>query len=616
MTASDVDPAQAAQSSPDFSLELRAGYREMIFPHQVFPDALDDFVERLGASVPNTGAIEFWCFSNVERRRRAERTLQAAGFSVRVRSAYKPLMHFMIEEIPLAEVTRAVVHYPVDARAASSNRFLSEAYPLAAMLTSKIDFVPKAASDLTYHVEVEFADGRREQHAVFAPNRVQVDAFGEKVFIPCGWHRTAGTSPSIDAPVRTEYELLFEAAMHGLRRHSWSGPLPFFERMEIRAEIAGFETHVTEAPGQISTFDALHEDLYFSAQEFFIQLCGRKTGDRTVRSGQVVPLVRPRSSGASLTIEAVPYPLPAALEVPASIDLERAQVPIDASQLAEELKKVPGVVVEGRSVQGRPVVGIHRETSAPGILITGGQHANEPTGIVGAIRAARRLALLPDAHFGLVALENPDGYALREELAQLFPHHLLHAARYTALGDDIPSRQAEPLFEKAVRLDMARRTKAVIHCTLHGYPAHEWTRPSAGYVTKAMEEWSVPRGFFLILRPKPGWEKFAQALAEHVARQLSQLPELAAFNARSLDIFRTHTGLTPETLHGIPLTYMSGEGGLCPVTLTTEFPDETIHGAPFELGHTTQMQAVLSAHEFLISPAGQALMPSAGEPRA
>ncbi|HEY4254639.1 MAG TPA: hypothetical protein VGM87_25780 [Roseomonas sp.] len=605
----------------DFSLEARSGHRALILAETVFPDALEAFVAR---SLAGGGAAEFWCFASLDRRRQAEQTLAAAGQAVRIRAAYKPLLHALLEEVPLTEVTALVVQYPVDPRAASAKRFLSEAYPLAAMLGSRVRFEPRDSDDLTYRLRITYGDGRTEQRNVFAPNRLRPDASGEAVFIPCGWQQGGGTS----GPVTTEHEQIFEAAMEALRRHAWPGPLPFFERLEFRAAIAGFETANPLAPpaagpvqtsgpsgapaiggsGTISTFDALHEDLYFSAQEFFIQLCGKPIGDRTVRSGQVVPLVRPRASGAALTIEALPYDRIGDQqgETP---DLDRAEAPIGAARLAAALAALPGSVVQGRSVQGRPVTGIHRDAPGPAILITGGQHANEPTGILGALRAARVLARQPDAPFGLVALENPDGYALRGELAQIFPHHILHAARFTALGDDVPSREAEPLFEKAVRLELARRTGAIIHCNLHGYPAHEWTRPASGYLTQAMEEWAIPRGFFLILRAAPGWEDFAEALVEHVALALGHVPGLLDFNARSLAAFQAHTQLSPPLLHGIPVSRPDAKAGLCPVTLTAEFPDESIYGEAFILGHETQMRCVLAAHAFLVSAAARALMP-------
>lgn len=70
------------------------------------------------------------------------------------------------------------------------------------------------------------------------------------------------------------------------------------------------------------------------------------------------------------------------------------------------------------------------------MLISGGQHANETSGVVGALRSAQALQARENtgnkAHFALIALENPDGYALHRELCSQHPHHMHHAARYSA----------------------------------------------------------------------------------------------------------------------------------------------------------------------------------------
>ena len=54
-------------------------------------------------------------------------------------------------------------------------------------------------------------------------------------------------------------------------------------------------------------------------------------------------------------------------------------------------------------------------------------------------------------HFALIALENPDGYALHRELRAHAPEHMHHAARYTALGDDVEFREQAPFFEREAR---------------------------------------------------------------------------------------------------------------------------------------------------------------------
>ncbi|MER8977170.1 M14 family zinc carboxypeptidase [Mesorhizobium sp. M0800] len=71
---------------------------------------------------------------------------------------------------------------------------------------------------------------------------------------------------------------------------------------------------------------------------------------------------------------------------------------------------------EAHSRSGRTVGARYRQGSDRAVIISGGQHANETTGIVGALRAARRLAERPSAHFVISPLENPDGYQLHWRL--------------------------------------------------------------------------------------------------------------------------------------------------------------------------------------------------------
>jgi hypothetical protein len=230
------------------------------------------------------------------------------------------------------------------------------------------------------------------------------------------------------------------------------------------------------------------------------------------------------------------------------------------------------------------------------VFISGGQHANETSGIVGALRAAQALQAQGDANFALVPLENPDGYALLHELCAQHPGHMHHAARYSALGDDIEYRTQPPLHERAAREQAIVLSHAQLHVNLHGYPAHEWTRPLSGYLPQGFELWTVPKGFFLVLRHHPGWGAQARALLEQVGSALAEVPGLAEFNARQLALYEKHAGGLPfELVHGMACSVTEVDRPGAPVTLVTEFPDETIHGDAFRFAHTVQMETVLAA---------------------
>src|SRR3546814_15204122 len=95
-----------------------------------------------------------------------------------------------------------------------------------------------------------------------------------------------------------------------------------------------------------------------------------------------------------------------------------------------------------------------------------------------------------------------------------------HAARYTALGDDLEYREHAPWFERAARNHAFEISNAQLHLNLHGYPAHEWTRPCSGYLPRGFEMWSLPKGFFLIIRYRESWRATALALLDHFTRNL------------------------------------------------------------------------------------------------
>ena len=238
-----------------------------------------------------------------------------------------------------------------------------------------------------------------------------------------------------------------------------------------------------------------------------------------------------------------------------------------------------------------------RVTSAP-VLITAGQHANETSGVVGALRAARQLAQDPAAHFALVPVENVDGYELHQRLIEQNPLHMHHAARFTALGDDILPERPDADFEHVARREALARSQARLHINLHGYPSHEWSRPLSGYLPRGFEDWSMPRGFFLIIRHHPGWAEAAHSLLDFVSARLAEDPELVALNRAQIAIARAHSPMQSFPIKNDVFYIMSeSESGATPLMVVTEAPDETVYGAAFQLQQRTQMRAALACVE-------------------
>ena len=202
--------------------------------------------------------------------------------------------------------------------------------------------------------------------------------------------------------------------------------------------------------------------------------------------------------------------------------LAQAREPLSAAQIAGCMAALGGDTFQATSRQGRPVLGTYLRGPGPAVFISGAQHANETSGVVGALRAAQALAASGKGHFALIAAENPDGYALFARLREQHPRHMLHASRYSALGDDIAYRERAPFFERDGRHQAHAISGAQLHINLHGYPAHEWTRPLSGYLPRHFELWTIPKGFFLVLRHHPGWGERARRLIEGVTARLAR----------------------------------------------------------------------------------------------
>ena len=546
------------------------------------PRTLDSLMARLSAERPG-GPVEAWLFEDAEARRAAEARLAAAGISATLRSAYKPLLHWVLEEVESRDLRQLTVRYPRHPQA-RPERFLAETYPLAALVPGVV--LEPGDEDLAYTVELACNNGGISTHTVFAPNLLR-----DGVLANCGWLRVPGVC---DEVLETEFETLFHAALEAVRRQPWRGPGPYFDRLTVRVDMPGRDHDLGCGEEVVSFREAMHEDLFFSLREHLTEAAG---GDRHARPGQVVPDIRPCDGDARLRIEVSAFETPTEPAV-ATLPLATADRPLGLAQIRAELAALGQLSFAARSREGRAVGGLYKHGAAPAVLITAGQHANETTGPVGALRAAAVLARDPDSHFALVPVENVDGYALHGRLIGGDPRHMHHAARYTAFGDDVSSHAAEPAHERLARFEGLARSGARLHINLHGYPSHEWTRPLSGYLPRGFEAWSMPKGFFLIVMHHPGWAVMAQALLERVASALAAGAELVAFNQRQLALMRAHSLAQPfSVIDDIPYFLSEDATGPTPLTLITEAPDETVYGPAFVMQQAAQMRAVLACCE-------------------
>lgn len=564
------------------------------------PTTLAALINEFATPAHNGQVVEAWLFSDLQSRRAAETELARHGVTARIRSAYKPLVHFFLEEIDLhgSEVTDIRIRYPQH-KNAIGKRFLLEAYPLAAMVgDTEICFEADEASECCYEVILTHSSGKQVRHAVFAPNHLHQDCIGNTHLSPTGWIRVIGADgkPIRDTRLETDYERLFHATIQAITQSEWGSAEPFFETLKINVELPGADQSIAHDHEVISLAEALHEDLYFSVQEFFQARAGRSEEDRGGQPGQIVPEVCYGEGALSVTVETQALSnrdISGTAQV-----LDSATAPITRDQVEKELSKVEGTDFTARSCAGRTIYARYKEGSDAPVLISGGQHANETTGVVGALRAAQQLAQCESSHFVISPLENPDGYALHQALIADNPHHMHHAARYTALGDDLGYRSGAHLYEMEIRQQAWALSQAQLHINLHGYPSHEWSRPLSGYVPRGFDMWTLPKGFFLILRHCDEWTELAERFIHRVTQMLADIPGLLAFNDAQIALYQIHAGETGfHIINGFPCLVSADDDYDVPMQLITEYPDETIYGDHFIKGHSVQMQTVLAAYD-------------------
>lgn len=303
----------------------------------------------------------------------------------------------------------------------------------------------------------------------------------------------------------TEYEQVYDdicaylQAMPMNPLHPSEPEGPFFDQLDV-CVTAPFQDQALPVGNEaISLAEALHEEIYFTAIEIFQQRLGLPPLSRELKPGQVVPRIY-KGESVSLRISVN--------QAQVALDRDQAGCPVLSqathwlypSQIKSFLNKIDGQPIRAVSRQGRLVEGRlvrnHELPKQAMLAISGAQHANESSGVIGALRAALELQNTHKVSFSVCPVENVDGYALYNTLCLENANHMHHAARYTASGNDLT--HGGGTFESAIRQNAHQLLPARVHVNLHGYPAHEWTRPLSGYVPEGFSRWTIPKGFFLI----------------------------------------------------------------------------------------------------------------------
>src|SRR5690606_13963635 len=171
--------------------------------------SIDKLIARFAAPAMQGASLEAWLFDDQKSRKAAELKLHAAGVKAVLRSAYKPLVHFFLEDVDRATLATASIGYPMH-EACAPNRFLLEAYPLTQLIDkARVEFYATHANDLTYQVKLTYQDGHEASHRVFAPNRRHSDINGDTLLSPTGWLNITHQDHVSTERVETDLEQLF-----------------------------------------------------------------------------------------------------------------------------------------------------------------------------------------------------------------------------------------------------------------------------------------------------------------------------------------------------------------------------------------------------------------------
>ena len=589
------------------------------------PTSLSVLVDRFKQAPFKGAAIDIWVFDGPERRKAAEREIARAGADVHIHSAFKPLLHALLEEMNLTHVEDMVIHYPV-IEGVSDIRFLLEAYPVQDLFDEgqcRFEPMPQQDDKPYYQLDMTMSSSRKDSVRIFAPNRSRMDHAGMEILANCGWVRVAGAEDAeldCDEPFETDLEQAFRWVLDSLTAQEWGNQSPLFDRLEMRLEAPFYESALPRSQEVISSAELMHEELYFAALETLKVQNGYKEDDRTFAPGQLVPYLVPRLDETvlvELALAADPYlAIDCASEampilhsrvegwrVPKDEDplksLEHVDHWLSPDTVRAGLEALGGEKLISCSRRGRPVWGRYLKGEGPGLVISSGQHANETSGPVGALRAAARLR--DDAHnnFAIAPLLNPDGFALMREFCKDYPTHMNHAARFTAGGNDL--EYVERGYENDILHEIKSLTDAKLHLNLHGYPSHEFVRPLSGYVPRGQELWTLPKGFMLILRYLPGWQGIGEAIMQTMISVLQEYDPIIALNRAHLARFGQYSAeemgfsITKDIAH---LTQEFPDS-LFPVTIITEAPDETVYGENFQILHEAQMRCVIAGARVL-----------------
>lgn len=313
------------------------------------------------------------------------------------------------------------------------------------------------------------------------------------------------------------------------------------------------------------------------------------------------------------------------------------------------LSAKPGVVcrLTGVSRQGRPIYSIAATSPGQGriqvsakhagrkltYMLNNRHHANEVSSTGAILNLMEELAdessglrqVLTRVNVAAVPLENADGAALHQGLAQYNPEHKFHAARFNSQGREFVDSYFRPnpsVPEAGVLPALWRRWVPDIVVDNHGIPSHEWEQPFSGYLCPWFSSFWIPRslfyGYFYYLnddshpsrQAAKGLESAVSgALVTEADVRHRNLELLKAWNKYFVPYLKDHFPGTQKD--GMIWYYVPREPGdrgwsfsqrfphLTVLDWTTEVADETAQGSYLELCVRTHFLAQKAGLQWL-----------------
>ncbi len=260
------------------------------------------------------------------RRDLAAKGIAAGGFRVRVLSAYKQGYGWLHDVIMPQLEGKQIGHIAITyhtlkdskevrwSQVESATRWLQELYPIDDIMArdlgipdSIITFTPTDRADPIYTVKVTAPDGRTILTDSFSPKyviRPMFDLFPayEHIRVTTGWvHVVANGKTILDRRIETDPETFwdyfqektyprladyFMDVQHGRPSQSYA---PYFDRLDVSLTASEPSYRLGLDEEQISSLEAIHEDIYFETLTLFDLLGGRWGIGNVNYPGRIIP---------------------------------------------------------------------------------------------------------------------------------------------------------------------------------------------------------------------------------------------------------------------------------------------------------------------------------------